>query len=289
MPQAAIIIPHYNDVPRLMRCLEALAPQLTEDTELLVVDNNSTETLAPVRAAFPDLRLVTETRAGAAEARNRGVAETTAPRLFFIDADCVPAEDWVAAAFAVCDSADVVGGEITVFDETPPPRSGAEAFERVFAFHNRDYIENKGFSVTANLLTTRAVFETVGPFDPGVSEDFDWCQRATAKGYRLAYAGQLRVAHPARADWPALRKKWRRLTHESFGVNGAGPVARFRWALRALALPVTVLLHAPRVFRHPDLAGPGERWAALGILARLRLQRMVWMFSQVLRGHALGR
>ena len=38
MAEAAIIIPHYNDVTRLMRCLETLAPQLDARCELLVVE-----------------------------------------------------------------------------------------------------------------------------------------------------------------------------------------------------------------------------------------------------------
>ena len=87
-----------------------------------------------------------------------------------------------------------------MFDETPAPRSGAEAFEAVFAFDWRGYIANKGFTVTANMVTCRAVFADVGPFINGVSEDLDWYRRATAKGYRLQAAGDLRVGHPSRSD-----------------------------------------------------------------------------------------
>lgn len=289
MLQAAIIIPHYNDVTRLLRCLDALCPQLTEAAELVVVDNNSSDDLGPVRAAHPALRIVTETRKGAAEARNRGVAETTAPLLFFLDADCVPEATWLATAFAVSPQGDVVGGKITVFDETPPPRSGAEAYETVFGFQNRDYIETKDFSVTANLLTRRAVFEDVGPFDQTRSEDIDWCQRAVARGHSLVYADGLRVAHPSRSDWPALRKKSRRLTHELFGLNGTGLRGRLKWLLKALAMPLVALSEAPRILRHPALRDSGERRAALVTMLRLRLLRMTWMLKQAALGHVLGR
>ncbi|MBE9640450.1 glycosyltransferase family 2 protein [Salipiger mangrovisoli] len=289
MPEAAIIIPHYNDLARLMRCLRALVPQLgaagLPGTELVVVDNASTEDLAPLSAVFPSVRLVRETRPGAAAARNRGVAETSAPRLFFLDCDCVPDAGWLASAHALAGSGDVVGGAITLFDETPAPRSGAEAFETVFAFDNRRYIEMAGFSVTANLLTRRDVFETTGPFVPGLSEDLDWCRRAVIAGYRLHYADGLRVAHPSRGDWPALRRKWRRLTDESFALNGGSPAARLRWAGKGLLMPLSVLAHAPRVLRHPALRDGSERRAALATLARLRLLRMVWMLGQGGRGH----
>ncbi len=284
MPEAAIIIPHYNDVPRLLRCLEALAPQVGPEIELVVVDNSSTDDLGPVRTAFPGVRLVVEGRKGAAAARNRGVAETTAPRLFFTDADCVPASDWVATALAVAGSADLVGGAVGVFDETPPPRSGAEAFEAVFAFDNRRYVEEENFSVTANLLTTRAVFEATGPFVVGLSEDLEWCQRATSRGFSIRYEDSLRVTHPSRSDWPALEKKWKRMTLESFGVNGTDPVSRVRWAARAGLMPVSILVHIPRVLRHPGLRDGGERRAALGTLVRQRMSRMGWMLRQALTG-----
>lgn len=287
-PEAAVIIPHFNDAVRLMRCLEALMPTLPRvgsgTVEVVVVDNGSTQPLDAVRAAHPGLRIVTEPRKGAAMARNRGVAETTAPRLFFLDCDCVPAPDWLQTALRVAGLGDVVGGTVTLFDETPGPRSGAEAFETVFAFDNAGYIAHKGFSVTANLLTRRDVFAAVGPLVPGLSEDLDWCRRATARGYSLVHAPDLAVAHPTRADWAALERKWRRLTEEGFGVNGSSAARRAAWALRAAAMPASILAHAPRVLTHPDLHGPGERQAALATLARLRLRRAGWMLGQAMTG-----
>lgn len=283
-PEAAVIIPHYNDVARLMRCLDGLVPQIDDRIELIVVDNGSSADLSPLRAAYPDLRIVTEPKRGAAEARNRGVAETTAERLFFIDSDCVADRDWIATAFAVAGRGDLVGGHVAVFDETPPPRSGAEAFETVFAFDFRRYIEEKGFSGTGNLLTRRDVYAATGPFIAGLSEDLDWCRRATAKGYTLVYADELRVGHPSRQDWAALARKWRRLTEEGFGVNGAGPRDRLRWAGKALLMPLSILAHVPKVLGHPGLRDGDERIRAVGTLARLRLARMVWMLRQALFG-----
>ena len=46
-----------------------------------------------------------------------------------------------------------------------------------------DYIQRKGFSVSANLATRRAVFDAVGPFAGiEIAEDTDWGQRATRMG-----------------------------------------------------------------------------------------------------------
>lgn len=283
-PDLAVLIPHYNDTRRLGRCLEILAAQDLTGTEIVVADNGSTEPLAPLKAAHPGIRFVTEPEKGAGPARNRAVAETTAPVIAFLDADCLPAPDWIARARATGarTDGDVFGGRIDVFDETPPPRSGAEAFEAVFAFDWLGYIEKKGFSVTANLVTRREVFLSTGPFVNGLSEDLEWCRRATDRGWRLKPAPDLRVGHPSRTDWTALRRKWRRTTEETFQLER--PRGRLRWIAKACAMPLSALAHLPRVLTSPRLAGPGERMRAAGTLFRLRLQRMVWMLRQAAGG-----
>lgn len=280
MAEAAVIIPHYNDVKRLDRCLSSLMLNDRTGVEIVVVDNGSTQCLAEVRKSHSAVRFIIESKKGAALARNRGVRETTAPLLFFVDADCVVAPDWLTVARGVISGADLIGGRIDIFDETPPPRSGAEAFETVFAFNNKDYIEKKGFSVTANLLTRRSVFDDVGEFVPGVSEDVEWCWRAARKGYDLVYVAELRVGHPTRSEWSGLRKKWVRITAESFGLRRKTPWGRLNWALRAMALPPSVIIHGVRIFWSNKLSGLHERLVAFGTLARLRLSRMVWMLRQ---------
>lgn len=281
MLHTAIIVPHYNDTTRLRRCLDALAPQCLENdrVEVVVADNGTSEDMSGLHAAFPWVRWCNEPQKGAAAARNRGVAETTAPYLAFLDADCVPAPDWVATALRHATPHAVTGGAVRTFDETPLPRSGAEAFETAFAFQQRVYIERKGFSVTANLLASRAAFDATGPFHPGLSEDIDWCRRAVAAGHPLRYADDLVVSHPTRSDWAALRRKWRRTTDEMFALHRANGGSRLTWALRAVAVAGSALPHLGAVARHPALAHR-ERLAAAGTLLRLRATRAGWMLRQ---------
>lgn len=282
LPDAAVIIPHYNDVVRLDRCLASLTAGDLSGVDIVVVDNGSSQSLEALRVAFPMVRFFIEPEKGAAAARNRGVRETTAPVLLFIDADCLAAPDWLAMARLVQPRADLIGGRVDVFDETPPPRSGAEAFEAIFAFNFRNYIEVQGFTGAGNLVTRRDVFEDVGGFVNGVSEDRDWSMRAVAKGYRLIYEDGLVVSHPSRSDWPALRHKWHRMTRELCASNGSAPKDRLRWGLRALAIPPSAVAHLPKVLFSPKLNGGGERLRAAVTLIRLRLLRMVWMLRQAL-------
>lgn len=286
-PDLAVLIPHYNDVARLGTCLAALAPQVRDAgsrVEVVVVDNDSPVDLSALGQAYPWARIVTETEKGAAAARNRGVRESRAPHLAFLDSDCVPAPDWLATALRLAGQADVIGGRIETFDETPPPRSGAEAFEAVFAFQQKAYIEDKGFSVTANLITSRAVFDDVGPMVVGLSEDMDWCFRATARGHGLVYNDALVVAHPTRQDWPALARKWRRTTLEVFHLNGVSPARRVIWAMKALVVAASGPAHLPRVLGAACLRDRTERVRAAGTLLRLRATRAMWMLGQAIRG-----
>lgn len=283
-PRASVVIPHHDDPDRLMRCLDALMDGLPEGVEVAVVDNASRADPGPrIAARHPSVRLLREARRGAAHARNAGVAGTAGALLLFIDSDCVPARDWVATALRLARPDTVLGGAVEIFDETPAPRSGAEAFEAVFAFDFRRYIEREGFTGAGNMVTTRAVFEATGPFRDTLSEDKDWSRRAVAAGFALTYAPEIRVAHPSRSDWGALRRKWRRLTEESFALHRAEGHGRGAWALRAALMPVSVLAHAPRVLTSPRIAG-GERGGALVTLARQRMARMGWMLRQAATG-----
>lgn len=278
MSDIAVILPHFADTARLQRCLSVLTAQDLDGVEVVVVDNATPGGIAGIAAMFPQIAIITEPQKGAAAARNRGVTETRAPWLAFLDADCVPEADWLGQVRRITggDLRSVTGGRVDVFDETPQPRSGAEAFETVFAFDQAGYIRDKGFSVTANLITSRATFEATGPFVVGVSEDLEWCRRATAAGHRLVYDADLAVSHPTRSDWPALAKKWRRLTAEEFGLQQG----RMRWIAKALAMPISALAHAPRVLSHPALTRH-EKARALVTLVRLRSARMVWMLSRL--------
>jgi glycosyltransferase involved in cell wall biosynthesis len=276
MPDISVIIPHYDDPVRLDRCLTSLDRQSVDRSrfEIIVADNRSPIGEAAVAAAIARrATLVIADEKGAGPARNAAVAASTGRILAFIDADCVADPDWLAAGAAALADHDLVGGRMIVFTESGDRPSAAEAFELVFAFQNEAYVRDKGFSVTANLFTTRAVFDAVGLFRNGVSEDADWCHRARDMGYRIGYAADAKVSHPARTDWPQLERKFRRINAETHQLLMGRPGGRWRWAVQCAILPLSVPAHAIRVMRAPTLNGMDERLSALGMLARIRLWR----------------
>jgi GT2 family glycosyltransferase len=274
----SVIIPHFSDLRRLDRCLDALSGQtgLAAPPEIIVADNGSPEGEAAVLAVIQGrARLVRVMERGAGPARNGGVAVASGEVLAFTDSDCCPSPGWIAAGLAALGIGSVVGGQVDVFIAEPGRPTAVEAFERVFAFDNARYVQTKQFTVTANLFCARSDFQRVGGFRNGVSEDVEWCARALGAGLRLVYAPDAGVAHPARRTWTELVAKWRRINHETYGLHLVRPGGRILWALRALALPLSAVVHTPKVLLSPRLPRLGDRLGALRVLYRVRWWRMV--------------
>jgi cellulose synthase/poly-beta-1,6-N-acetylglucosamine synthase-like glycosyltransferase len=277
-PTVSIIVPHYNDLENLHECLKYLEAQTMARSqyEIIVSDNNSACGLLAVRAACEGIaRVVSAPKQGAGEARNAGAAVALSELLAFTDSDCRPARDWLKRGVEALQDADVVGGRMVVGVEDRSRLTAAEAYELVFAFNNRRYVEKQGYSVTANMFTRRDVFGKVGPFRVGVSEDLDWGRRASALGFRTKYAADAIVTHPARRQWPDLIRKWRRLTSESYALTREQSYGRLRWFFRSWLILLSTFVHFPAALRCNELNSFNQRALATYGLIRLRTWRFV--------------
>ncbi|MDQ4420033.1 glycosyltransferase [Sphingobium sp. DEHP117] len=287
-PGISVVVPHYNDLERLDRCLAAISKQtMPRDAfEIIVADNNSPCGMAAVeRAVAGRARIVTAMTPGAGPARNAGAEAAQGKILAFTDSDCVPAPEWLERGVAALgQGADFLGGGMTVLVPGGRPMSGAEAFETVFAFDNERYVKRLHFTVTANLFCPRDLFFKVGPFRTAVSEDNEWCWRARNMGYSIGYAADAIVGHPARADWAQLKGKWRRICAERYALSRDGGGSALKWIAKTwLELPA-IPVHALRILTDRRVPSFGERLSALGTLAAIRLWRFVEGHRIVLRG-----
>ena len=276
-PTVTVIVPHYNDLERLDICLAALAAQTypSDLVRVIVADNASPQGIEAVRqAARGRAEVVLVEERGAGPARNGAAALATSEVLAFTDSDCVPEPQWLDAGVSALASYDFVGGHVTVLVEDEDRMTPTEAFERVFAFDFKTYIERKGFTGSGNLFCPRTLFETVGGFRVGVSEDWEWSKRAQSHGFRLGYEPRAVVGHPARRTWDELTRKWRRVNSETFGLSEGQRGRKLKWLLRTLALPASAVVHTPRVLLSPKLHHPSQRVGALGVLYAIRLWRL---------------
>jgi glycosyltransferase involved in cell wall biosynthesis len=217
MSLVSVIVPVYNDVTGLRRCLTALFEQTLAKAriEVLVVDNGGIADLTDALSAYPGATLLRETNPGSYSARNRGIAESRGDVLAFTDSDCTPHRMWLENALTRLGGGErdvIIGGRIDVYARDPSHPTYAEQYELALAFPQEFYVKTRGYTVTANLITTRRVMDHAGPFDTKLFSggDKEWCQRAVGQGFKLVYADDVAVSHPARASVGELVDKRRR-------------------------------------------------------------------------------
>jgi GT2 family glycosyltransferase len=284
LPFVSVVIPHYNDLDNLVHCLASLRRQdwPADRFEILVADNNSMCGVAAVRAAASDVRVVQAAEQGAGPARNAGAVAAHGEVFAFLDADAVAEPRWLAAGVAALQAFDYVGGCVVVTTRAPSRLSSAEAYEAVFAYDFRKYIERERYSGTGNLFVPRVVFERVGGFRTGVAEDMDWCWRANALGYRIGYAEDAVVRIAARRRWAELKAKFDRMEREHLLLYRGRPGWRARWLWHAALVAVSPFVHWARVMASPRL--PGARAKLLGTvgLATIRFYRAYLMLALLL-------
>ena len=100
-PAVSIIIPHYNGVEMLKRCLAALEKTGDPPHEIVLVDNASTDgSVAMVQGNFPSVHLIkNDENKGFAGACNQGIRATFAPYVLLLNNDVEVTPGWLIPLF----------------------------------------------------------------------------------------------------------------------------------------------------------------------------------------------
>lgn len=102
-PKFSIIVPLFNKAPYVKKSLDSIMSQTYNEWECIIVDDGSTDNSADIvrelingkwKMVNDQFRLISQSNAGVAAARNNGVAESKGEYLCFLDAD-----DWLEANF----------------------------------------------------------------------------------------------------------------------------------------------------------------------------------------------
>lgn len=210
--RVSIVIPAYNAEATLGECLDACLRQSHPYTEVIVVDDGSSDATPEIAQQHP-VRYHRQPNAGPAAARNAGVQLANGDIVAFTDADCVPEPDWIAQLVAGFDHPKTVavGGTYDI-------RNGSSLLARLI--HEEIVLRHARFGAEVDFLGSfnvayrRDAFEAVGGFDESFrsasGEDNDLAYRLQDYGGVLRFAPDARVAHyhPTRLG-PYLRTQMR--------------------------------------------------------------------------------
>lgn len=238
-PKVSIVIPTYNRSALLRNAVMSVLGQESSSTfEIVLVDNNSKDDTAGVAQSLINqhpgrIRYIVETQQGNAHARNRGVKESRASIVAFIDDDVTVEHDWLTSLQNALDShADFsfVGGKVLPQWTTPPPSWLTPDHWSPLAVldYGPDELEIAGNSprglLTANIAFRRSVFDEVGEFSPhlqrvknaiGSMEDTEFLLRVCRSGKKGMYLPGMVARAPV--DNERLSKEYHRRWHTGHG------------------------------------------------------------------------
>ena len=94
MDKVSIVVPVFNSIGTLERCISSIISQTFEQLEIILVDDGSQDGSLSIcnKLASEDTRIkvIHQNNAGVSSARNAGIQESTGKWLMFVDSD-----DWI--------------------------------------------------------------------------------------------------------------------------------------------------------------------------------------------------
>jgi GT2 family glycosyltransferase len=211
-PELSVVVPTRDRAGKLRRCLDALTAQQADTaTEILVVDDGSTDETPAVLERYPQVIGVRRPPGGRGAARNPGVERATGRIVLFLDDDVVVTEGLVQRHLdhhrAHPEENEALIGLVTWAPELEitPHMRWLEDGGPLFSFNtiaDPDHVDWRHFC-TANASVKRSFLPSPHPFDEDLERcvDIELGYRLDRHGMRLRYdAGA--VGHHLRVDTP---------------------------------------------------------------------------------------
>jgi glycosyltransferase involved in cell wall biosynthesis len=193
-PTISVIIPAHNEEAYIHQCLGSIISQdyPADLIEIIVVDNNSTDSTADVTKSFPRVRYFFKKDGPVGAIRNFGVSQSEGEYLAFIDGDCIAQENWLTTALLLLRTSSqlVVGGKCQT-------SSDASWIETDWILGVSEQKTEKLDLLGASIIISRTSFQDVAGFDETVTsgEDTRLTKKLRTKGYKVEINQSVNVVH----------------------------------------------------------------------------------------------
>jgi glycosyltransferase involved in cell wall biosynthesis len=198
----SVIVPFYNSEAYIRRCVEGLLAQCYPAAafEILLVDNDSSDTSARIVRQYPSIKLLFEGKQGAYAARNRGCREAKGETIAFTDADCIPRPDWLQKL-----TEPLAEPEVRIVLGSHEYARDSRALSMLAAYENEKYAyafqcgdPRILYGHANNMAVRRSLLSELGPFSEKLrGSDTSYIRLCVeTHGYgSVVYAPQARVRH----------------------------------------------------------------------------------------------
>ena len=185
----SFVIPAFNEEKVISKCLESVLLEISKnnyDTEIIIVNNNSTDKTSEIANKFNNVKVVDEKNKGLVWARKSGMDNSTGDLIANIDADVMLPEGWlkkVMTEFEKDKNLVALSGPYIYYDL----KKYEQALVRFFYYLNYcTYILTSrvlkigGALQGGNFIVRRDAMEKIGGYDTAISfygEDTDIAKR----------------------------------------------------------------------------------------------------------------
>jgi GT2 family glycosyltransferase len=201
----SVVIPVWNGIAHLAKCLEALAASTRKPDEIVVVDDGSDDDSAAIaRAHGSKVVCVAGGPLGPATARNRGVRASSGEVIVFIDCDvAVHPETLGLMEQQFLANADLCG-LFGSYDDRPADAGLISGYRNLLHHHVHQRSQREASTFWAGCgAIRREAFEAANGFDESYRwasiEDIELGQRLHRSGQRLLLCPEIQATH---------RKRW---------------------------------------------------------------------------------
>ena len=211
----SIIIPTFNGGVRIAGCLDALLGEVAgKEAEILVVNDGSSDNTAEVVACYSGVRLITQSNAGPAAARNRGALEARGAIILFTDDDCIPMPGWISKMIEPFKGSHVIGakGVYRTRQKRLVARFVQSEYEDKYRLMSN--IPQIDFIDTYSAAFRRDQFLEIGGYDTSFpvacAEDIELSYRMSARGWTMKFVPSAIVYHTHPDTlWAYVKKKYK--------------------------------------------------------------------------------
>lgn len=185
----SFVIPAYNEQNYIGHCLRAVLEQAAKtdyDTEIIVVNNASTDLTAEIARSFAGVKVVGEPRKGLSQARQSGFLASSGDLIANIDADTELPAGWLDRVFAEFTSKPklvALSGPFVFYDLSKTENSVIRLHYFLgygIYFINRFVLNIGSMLQGGNFVVTRQALEKVGGYNTEFKfygEDVDMARR----------------------------------------------------------------------------------------------------------------